>query len=55
MKYKYEFEVDDSSGFVKGCCRECPLSYDYEYEYGYDSCCVLYASYDECPLEEVED
>ena len=54
MKYKYEFEVDESTGFQKGYCYSCPLSYDSEHEYGYDVCCVLYARYDECPLEEVE-
>ena len=54
MKYKYEFEVDELIGFQKGCCYECPLSYDYENNYGYDTCCVLHTRYDECPLEEVE-
>lgn len=53
IKYKYEFEVDD--GFQPGCCDECPLSYDYEHDYGYDTCCVLLSRYDECPLKEVEE
>lgn len=53
MKYKYEFEADDS--FEKGCCDDCPFSYtDYGYE-DYGCSCVFFVRYDECPLEEVED
>ena len=52
MKYKYEFETNES--FNKGCCDACPFSYiDYEIDYGFNPICVLHASYDECPLEEV--
>ena len=53
MKYKYEFEVEKE--FEKGLCHRCPLSYDVDSDYGYDTCCVLLADYDECPLEEVKD
>ena len=50
MKYKYEFEVDES--FQKGCCHDCPLSYTDD---DCDVHCVLYSRYDECPLKEVEE
>ena len=52
MKYKYEFEVDES--FEKGCCYDCPFSYiDYNNDCAF--CCALHAQYDKCPLEEVKE
>lgn len=52
MKYKYEFEADED--FEKGCCYECPLSYE-EYDDLGNVHCVLFAHYEECPLVEVEE
>lgn len=51
MKYKYEFKAEES--FNKGCCRECPSSVD-DFDSDCDVYCVLYARYDECPLEKIE-
>lgn len=57
MKYKYEFEA--SKNFVKGDCYDCPFSYEDDFgcdgESDYAPRCVLYAKYDECPLEIVEE
>lgn len=53
MRYKYEFEADED--FEKGCCDSCPLTYDEETQWGWDTRCVFHASYRECPLEEVEE
>lgn len=51
MKYKYEFETDES--FEKGCCWDCPFVYRDYHEM--ESHCVLNARYNECPLEEVKE
>lgn len=52
MKYKYEFETSDD--FEKGCCANCPLSFiDWTSEQ--DLSCPLNCSYDECPLEKVNE
>ena len=57
MKYKYEFEM--SEDFAKGDCYDCPFSYEDDFgcdgESDYAPRCVLYAKYDECPLEIVEE
>lgn len=52
MKLKYEFEAPDD--FEKGCCTNCPLSFIY---WGGDPnfCCALHCSYEECPLEKVNE
>ena len=52
MKYKYEFEVDET--FQKGCCFDCPLAY-FDPEDDFDIRCPLNAKYNECPLEEVKE
>lgn len=52
MKYKYEFEVDED--FEPGNCRECHLSY-IDWDNPGEYYCVLYADYDECPLEKVKE
>lgn len=50
MKYKYEFEADDS--FEKGDCYSCPFG---EREvFSGDVHCVLGYVHLECPLEEAE-
>ena len=50
MKYKYEFEADET--FSKGCCFDCPFSY---FDDDLDVHCPFGCSYDECPLEEVKE
>lgn len=52
MKYKYEFEVDET--FQKGCCFDCPLAY-FDTEDDFNIRCPLNAKYNECPLEEVKE
>lgn len=52
MKYKYEFEMDN---FEKGDCSRCPFSYVNYDDPAWDYNCVLFARYDECPLEEVSE
>lgn len=48
MKYKYEFFEEN---FERGCCDDCPLSYEDE---EYTVYCVLHKKFEECPLQEVE-
>lgn len=51
VKYKYVFEAPDD--FETGCCANCPLSIiDWSDN---DLSCVLHYSYEECPLEKVNE
>lgn len=52
MKYKYEFEAPD--GFETGCCANCPLSI-IDWGNDQDLLCALNCSYEECPLEKVNE
>ena len=53
MKYRYEFDLDN---FEKGFCPNCPLTYDIADSFDdYAPICVLGCSWENCPLEEVED
>lgn len=52
MKFKYEFEAPDD--FESGCCANCPLCI-IDWEYDQDLLCALHCSYEECPLEKVNE
>lgn len=52
MKLKYEFEAPYD--FETGCCANCPLSF-IDWASDKDLCCVLHCSYEECPLEKVNE
>lgn len=53
MKYKYEFEADEN--FEKGCCYDCPIAYTDWSDPDTPIICPIGSSYDECPLELVEE
>ena len=52
MKYKYVFEAPDD--FEPGCCANCPLSI-IDWGNDQDLCCTFNCSYEECPLEKVNE
>ena len=52
MKYKYVFDAPDD--FEKGCCANCPLSI-IDWGNDQDLFCALNCSYEECPLEKVNE
>lgn len=52
MKYKYVFEAPND--FEKGCCANCPLGI-IDWDNDQDLFCKLHCSYEECPLEKVNE
>ena len=50
-KYRYEFEAPPD--FEKGCCHECPLSYQEISNWRDIDFCAPGYNYEECPLQEV--
>lgn len=58
MKVKYEFEI--RFPFEVGNCIMCPLSYWHGFEVidgyiDYEKCCVLDCTWENCPLEIVNE
>ena len=52
MKFKCVFEAPDD--FEPGCCPNCSLSF-IDWSSDQDISCPLNCSYEECPLEKVEE